>query len=70
MSRLGQGRRGTLARGASMLFIVIAAVLLALGLLAGVVNHEILDGPRFAGQQAERQQHGGNDDERHRRAAS
>ena len=48
MSRLGQGRRGTLARGASMLFIVIASVLLALGLLAGVVNHEILDGARFA----------------------
>ena len=31
-----------------MFLIVTGSVLLALGLLAGVVNHEVLDGPRFA----------------------
>lgn len=48
MARLSQGRQAMVARTASMLFIVVASVLLALGLLAGVVNHEVLDGPRFA----------------------
>jgi hypothetical protein len=48
MGRRRQGRRGTATRGVSMLLVVIGSVLLALGLLAGVVNHEVLDGPRFA----------------------